>query len=149
MKKIRLNFAIVMGSLVVTLLSSCATVYNKIPIYLSNTNTTTVITENGKPVEIKDVVVTSSGDATQTTTYYHKGMLIPRSKTDRHLVVEHDGKKADLVLESKFATGTFIADFWLGFGVGLVVDLVSGPIRTYKVKYYDINDIVNNSESKK
>lgn len=133
--------ALLAGTTFSVLFTGCATIYNDVPIYFDNTTPSTTLTENGKKLDIEWVVYTSSGDAVSTTIYSRKGIKVPRSKEDRHLTIERDGKKADFTLETKFATAMAVADFWLG-GVGLVVDLVKGPLRTYKVKNYDVNQLL-------
>lgn len=144
MKKIKIKKIIVLfvGMGIAMLFNSCATVYNKVPIYFYNTTANTNLYQDGKKVDIGWVVSGSSGDATQTTTYYRKGIKVKRSREDKKMTIERDGKKVDFVLESKFATGTLISDIWFGFGVGLIVDLVAGPLRTYKIKNYDVNKLL-------
>jgi len=137
-KKVKL----LLGVGIALLFSSCATVYNKVPIYFSNLTENTTISENGKKIDLGWVVSNSSGDSRSTTIYYRKGIKMPRSKVDRHLTIESNGKKANFTLESQFATGTLICDLWLGVGVGAVVDVVAGPLRTYKVKEFDAKQLL-------
>lgn len=144
MKNVKLFKTLIlsMGVGIILSFSSCATLYNKVPIYFSNVTENTTISENGQKLDLGWVVSNSSGDATQTTIYYRKGIKLKRSKEDRHLTIESEGKKADFVVESKFATSTLICDFFFGFGIGIVVDVVAGPLRSYKIKDYDVKQLL-------
>jgi len=116
------------------LLSSCATVFNSTQVTLYDCPNNIKVSENGQPIEVKQVVF----GASQQSTFYTSGMHLKRSKEDHVITLDNGSKKVDIPLKSTIAGGTIMADLVFTMGVGLIVDIIAGPLRTTKPQHIDV-----------
>jgi hypothetical protein len=119
--------------------TGCATIFNKTSVVLYGYTDGMKVSENGKPIQVEQTYVGQSGMAGYSSgvTYYGAGFKVKRQRADHKILLEKDGKTKEVILKSKFATGTLIADLFTSGPLGILIDIVAGPLRTISKKYID------------
>ena len=129
--------------------TGCATM-TKTSVNLYGYTENMKVTENGVPLDIKLTYVGQSGMAGYSSgvTYYGAGVRLKRTKADHKILIEDGDKKVEVVLKSKFAVGTLLADIFLTGPIGIVVDVIAGPLKTTDKKHIDIQGELGNAPKK-
>jgi hypothetical protein len=96
---------------------------------------------DGKRVEIVSEVFAATGNTHTTTQYYTSAIKLPhKKKATIELYSPSTGKKSTVAIKPTTSGTIIAADLSFGFGVGLIVDLVTGNYKKLSPRLIDVQN---------
>lgn len=151
--KMKKNLLTVVTALcAMVLMNSCGTI-----IYSINKGNATVsllqapkdlqVKMDGKRIDIVSEVFAATATTHTTTSYYTSAIKLPnKKKATIELYSPSTGKKSTVNLKPTTSGTIIVADLFFGFGVGLVLDLVTGNHKKLSPRLIDVQNSLDNKK---
>lgn len=130
-----------------TVLNSCGTIKNaskkgKTEVFLINGPKDLRVSSNGQSLSIESEVFAASGHTDgSTTAFYTSAVNLPsKKKAVLELYSPSSGKKASVTVRPRLWGKMVVVDMLLTAGIGLLVDIPTGNIRTLKPRLIDVEN---------
>jgi hypothetical protein len=130
----------------VFLLSSCATLmsYTKKDLILVDSPPNLEVRNNNQLLEIKSRRAASVGSGDYNEIYMYSGVRV-RLKSGLILDFKLGEKVVSVPVKYRMATGILVFETFLTFGVGTMVDLITGAAKMPKKRFIDVPALFNNT----
>lgn len=145
-------FTVVTALCAMLLMNSCGTIVNA----LNKGNSTVSLLQapsdlevklNGKKIKITSEVFAATATSTTTTQYYTAAIKLPnKERATVELYSPSEGKRSTVNLRPTTSGTIIVADLFVGFGVGLVLDLVTGNHKKLSPRLIDVRNSLDNKK---